>query len=243
MILPKYLDIVDMGNPDDPCCMFSFTEAFSGGFFICNEKYGSKVARVLTHNKQVQDYFAKHMVCDFIDERLFLKMHLDENREVKVIDSAIQDNDCKEWNDELYTEWKTKRESENIRIYTTPKHVQRKFVLSTTEKDLLNINLGSREYGYSEGSIVIVTHPNSSGESIMKALEKVSAVADFFKLPFIALQSLYVEQMLNIQKEAEKNNISISDIIKNISKEKGKQEDLSPELKFIKEKLYSQDLI
>lgn len=237
MILPKYLDIVDMSNPDDPCCMFSFTEAFSGGFFICNEKYGSKVARVLTHNRQVQDYFAKHMVCDFIDERLFLKMHLDENREVKVIDSAIQDNDCNEWNDELYTEWRAKRESENIRIYTTTKHVQRKFVLSTSEKDLLNINLGSREYGYSEGSFVIVTHPNSSGESIMKALEKVSAVADFFKLPFIALQSLYVEQMLNIQKEAEKNNVSISDIIRNISKEKGKQEDLSPELKFIKENL------
>ena len=236
-ILPKYLDIVDTSNPEDPCCMFSFTEAFAGGFFICNEKYGSKIARVLTHNKQVQDYFAKHMVCDFIDERLFHKMHLDESREITVIDSAIQDKDCKEWNDELYKEWRAKRESDNIRIFTTPKHVQRNFVLSTIEKDILNINLGSREYGYSEGSFVIVTHPNSSGESIMKALEKVSSVADFFKLPFIALQSLYVEQMLNIQKEAEKNNVTISDIIKNVSKEKGNQETLSPELKFIQENL------
>lgn len=236
-ILPKYLDTVDMSNPEDPCCMFSFTEAFTNGFFICNEKYGSKVARVLTYNKQVQDYFAKHMVCDFIDERLFHKMHLDENREVKVVDSATQDKDCKEWNDELYATWKSKRESENIRIYITPKHVQRNFVLATAEKDLLNINLGSREYGYSEGDFVIVTHPNSSDESIMKALEKVSSVADFFKLPFIALQSLYVEQMLNIQKEAEKNNVTISDIIKNVSKEKGNQETLSPELKFIQENL------
>ena len=236
-VLPRYLDSVDMSNPDMPCCMFTFAETFSGGFYICNEKYGNKVARVLTHNKQVQDYFARHMVCDFIDERLFHKMHLDENREINVIDSATQDRDCKEWNDELYTEWRAKRESENIRIYTTPKNVQRNFILSTREKDLLNISLGSREYGYSEGSFVIVTHPNSSGESIMKSLEKVSSVADFFKLPFIALQSLYVEQMLNIQKEAEKNDITISDIIKNISKEKGQQENLSPELKFIKDNL------
>jgi DNA gyrase/topoisomerase IV subunit A len=43
--------------------------------------------------------------------------------------------------------------------------------------------------------------------------------------------------MLNIQKEAEKNDITISDIIKNISKEKGQQENLSPELKFIKDNL------
>lgn len=236
-ILPQYLDIVDTSNPEDPCCMFSFTEAFAGGFFICNEKYGSKIARVLTHNKQVQDYFAKHMVCDFIDERLFHKMHLDESREITVIDSAIQDKDCKEWSDELYKEWRAKRESDNIRIFTTPKHVQRNFVLSTIEKDILNINLESREYGYAEGSFVIVTHPNSSGESIMKALEKVSSVADFFKLPFIALQSLYVEQMLNIQKEAEKNNVTISDIIKNVSKEKGNKETISPELKFIQENL------
>ena len=49
------------------------------------------------------------------------------------------------------------------------------------------------EYGYEAGECVVVQQPNKEGLSVMKTIAKHIGSMEFFKEPFIALQSLYID--------------------------------------------------
>ena len=62
------------------------------------------------------------------------------------------------------------------------------------------------EFGYEPGKKVIVQQPNKDGLSLMKTIAKHIGSMDFFQQPFIALQSLYVDQWELLQQGTNGDN-------------------------------------
>lgn len=243
-LLPRYLDYVEELQ-DMSECVFSFTDTLDGNtLYLSHDKYGTLIANAITKSIQVKEFFSNHIVCDYLDERLFNKLGLDERKEITVKDSSEIDSNCSEWDDNLYRKWKQKAESRGICIYTTPLYVHRNFVMSTPGEDLLTLRQEARDYGYSYAKYIIVTYPNNDNLSVMKSLERVSNNVEFFKMPFIALQSLYVEQVEELQKEAEKNNTSIEDVIRDVANRNSGKDGytLSPAMRKLSENMSEEEL-
>lgn len=68
------------------------------------------------------------------------------------------------------------------------------FNIMASNASIFADKLHDSEFGYEPGKRVVIQQPNKDGLSLMKAIAKHIASMDFFKEPFIALQSLYVEQ-------------------------------------------------
>ena len=68
------------------------------------------------------------------------------------------------------------------------------FNIMTSDASIFADKMHDSEYGYEPGKRVVIQQPNKEGLSLMKTIAKHIASMEFFKEPFIALQSLYVDQ-------------------------------------------------
>lgn len=144
----------------------------------------------------LKNFFRQHKVCGYTVNYLS-KQNLNDRTRYR-INTTAEKKDYEEWGAKVYTQWRNTEESEGVRIFLSEQPVN--IVLTVTDESSGQeaLKLSSRDdlYGFDkESKTVIIQHPNTEYPSEMKTLERVAKAEDFFKNPFISLQSIYVDMV------------------------------------------------
>lgn len=110
------------------------------------------------------------------------------------VQTSVDIQDFPEHDDPVYQLWKKSDESKGITIHTSEKPIMMNFNIMSSNASIFADKMHDSEFGYEPGKRVIVQQPNKDGLSLMKTIAKHISSMDFFQQPFIALQSLYVDQ-------------------------------------------------
>ena len=115
-----------------------------------------------------------------------------------LIRTTAEKKDYPEWSSKVYNQWKETDESNGVRVFISGDPVS--IMLSVTDEatgdHVLDLTSRNDLFGYDiEGKTVVIQHPNPEGISEMKTLERAAKAVDFFKNPFISLQSIYVDMV------------------------------------------------
>ena len=116
------------------------------------------------------------------------------------INTTAEKKEYQEWGAKVYTQWRTTDESEGVRIFISEQPVN--IVITVTDESSGNeaLKISSRNdlFGFDkDAKTVVIQHPNAEELTEMKTLERVAKAQDFFKNPFISLQSIYVDMVEN----------------------------------------------
>ena len=84
-------------------------------------------------------------------------------------------------------------ESKGISIHVSEEPIVMNFSILAANASIFADKMRDSEYGYEAGECVVVQQPNKEGLSVMKTIAKHIGSMEFFKEPFIALQSLYID--------------------------------------------------
>ncbi len=106
--------------------------------------------------------------------------------------NTVENTAFPEHDDAVYREWKQSEESKGISIHTSDRPIAMNFAIMSGKQSVYTDKNSESEFGYDDKR-VIIRIPNKEGLSLMKAIAKYITSMNFFKEPFIALQSLYVD--------------------------------------------------
>lgn len=109
------------------------------------------------------------------------------------IRTAADTKDFPEYSDPVYDMWKELPESKGISIHVSEEPIVMNFNILAANASIFADKMRDSEYGYEAGECVVVQQPNKEGLSVMKTIAKHIGSMEFFKEPFIALQSLYID--------------------------------------------------
>ena len=115
-----------------------------------------------------------------------------------VIRTTAEKKEYEEWNTNAYAQWKDSDESGGVRIFLSqaPVGIILSVINESTGEQTVKIASKSDLFGYdADEKKVIIQHPNQEGLTEMKTLERVAKATQFFKDPFIALQSIFVDMV------------------------------------------------
>lgn len=155
----------------------------------------------------------------------FLTRHRFDRKRVITTEKAANDSsNYVEWDDSIYLEWK---KSTKCRILLCPDKISSSFKVSTKYDVLYTEPRDMSDYGYIYKQCVIIRYPNQRGKSVMKHLELAVADNDleWFVQSFVTLQSMFLDQLEQLQYLAKSQGTSIESVISssaNTDKSKGK---------------------
>ncbi|MBQ9888373.1 MAG: hypothetical protein IJM41_03920, partial [Bacteroidales bacterium] len=144
----------------------------------------------------LKNFFRQHKVCGYTVNYLS-KQNLNDRTRYR-INTTAEKKDYEEWGAKVYTQWRNTEESEGVRIFLSEQPVNIALTVTDESSGQEALKLSSRDdlYGFDkESKTVIIQHPNAEYSSEMKTLERVAKAEDFFKNPFISLQSIYVDMV------------------------------------------------
>lgn len=161
-------------------------------------------------------------------EKLFIPMKGDLMRKHSLANNTIlslkyessRESSWSEWDDGTYNKWLLMEESEGIRIFISSKPITSLFRFMDGKDSLLDLPITEgATYGYTineKGKLTEVTvmFPNNADNNVFKALEN-NAVSNIpeFQAPFIALQGLKLEELMDV------DNPDIIQLISKLSEE------------------------
>ena len=172
-------------------------------------------ARQIEGKPALKNFFRQNQVIGYTVNYL-TRQELNNETRLKISTSAEKKN-CQEWSSKVYNQWKGTDDCEGVQIYISesPVSIILSVVDEATGEHTLDISSHNDLYGWErEGKMVLIQHPNPENLSEMKTLERAAKAADFFKNPFIALQSIYVDMVEqgidpNVLTEDEKKAVEI----------------------------------
>ncbi len=148
-----------------------------------------------------------YRVTDWLDNH-DIKIH---KRTWSVFNSAEAKRDYTEWDDPVYLTWK---DQEHITIYTSASAIGTNFQIRCNKKVVYSEQINEEEYGYdNQQKFVVVHYPNKDQKKVRPLLAEASKHADFFKIPYILLQQMFLEQLEALQDIAEKEGVDIQSVI------------------------------
>ena len=137
------------------------------------------------------------------------------------ISSIVDEKDYDEWDDSVYKRWKNTAESKGIIIKLSKKPVEVNLAILSGEEKLYQEKSKNSDFGYIWDKLVVIKYQQEQDKSVVKKLSSTAAEIDFFRQPFIHLQSMYIDELENVsaQKIAEaeaaiaaaENGIQIAD--------------------------------
>lgn len=113
--------------------------------------------------------------------------------------NTVESTDFPEHDDVVYRKWKEMEESKGIKIFTSDRPIAMNFSIMSGQESVYTDKISDSEFGYEVDKRVIIHIPNKEGLTLMKAIAKYIASMNFFKEPFIVLQSLYVDEWEHLQ--------------------------------------------
>ena len=187
--------VVPLEQPYDiPKPIFMLERYQEGASFLSWYSWaGTQFQERLNGSPKLAKFIKDNIVYIYGDKEILFNHGFKKNPRWSV-QTSVDIKDFPEHDDPVYQIWKKSEESKGITIHTSNKPIIMNFNIMASNASIFADKLHDSEFGYEPGKRVVIQQPNKEGLSLMKTIAKHIASMDFFKEPFIALQSLYVEQ-------------------------------------------------
>ena len=187
--------VVPLEQPYDiPKPIFMLERYQEGASFLSWYSWaGTQFQERLNGSPKLAKFIKDNIVYIYGDKEILFNHGFKKNPRWSV-QTSVDIKDFPEHDDPVYQIWKKSEESKDITIHTSNKPIIMNFNIMASNASIFADKLHDSEFGYEPGKRVVIQQPNKEGLSLMKTIAKHIASMDFFKEPFIALQSLYVEQ-------------------------------------------------
>ena len=186
---------------ETPKPIFTLERYQNGGSFLSWYSWaGSQFQERLNGSKKLAKFIKDNIVYIYGDKELLFNHGFKKNPRW-TIQTSVDINDFPEHNDPVYQIWKKSEDSKGITIHTSEKPIMMNFNIMSSNASIFADKMQDSEYGFEPGKRVIVQQPNKDNLSLMKTIAKHIGSMDFFQQPFIALQSLYVDQWELLQQD------------------------------------------
>lgn len=188
-------DVAPVENEfETPKPLFTLERYQEGGSFLSLYSWaGSQFQERLNGSKKLAKFIKDNIVYIYGDKELLFNHGFKKNPRWNV-QTSVDIKDFPEHDDPVYQIWKKSDESKGITIHTSEKPIMMNFNIMSSNASIFADKMHDSEFGYEPGKRVVVQQPNKDGLSLMKTIAKHIGSMDFFQQPFIALQSLYVDQ-------------------------------------------------
>ena len=204
-------------NEESVLPIFELSVYNENSCFLSSYSWTPLFKSLFKNDKRVQDFFKNNTVYTYNQTELLVKHKLNHSPKLELSLKA-KDDEYEEMKSPVYEKWKNSPGSRGIVIKTIRNSIGMRFTMLKNKEQVFAIDTDKREFGYVLEKAVIVQYPNKDSISILKMIEKHIDDLEFFKAPFIALQGLFVEQLEQIQLEAEKQGSDIQTLITTLSK-------------------------
>lgn len=179
---------------ETPKPLFTLERYQDGGSFLSWYSWaGSQFQDRLNGSKKLAKFIKDNVVYIYGDNELLFNHGFKKNPRWNV-QTAVDIKDFPEHDDPVYRIWKKSEESKGITIHISEKPIMINFNIMSSNASIFADKMHDSEFGYEPGKRVVIQQPNKDGLSLMKTIAKYIGSMEFFKEPFIALQSLYVDQ-------------------------------------------------
>lgn len=179
---------------ETPKPLFTLERYQDGGSFLSWYSWaGSQFQDRLNGSKKLAKFIKDNVVYIYGDNELLFNHGFKKNPRWNV-QTAVDIKDFPEHDDPVYRIWKKSEESKGITIHISDKPIMINFNIMSSNASIFADKMHDSEFGYEPGKRVVIQQPNKDGLSLMKTIAKYIGSMEFFKEPFIALQSLYVDQ-------------------------------------------------
>lgn len=179
---------------ETPKPLFTLERYQDGGSFLSWYSWaGSQFQDRLNGSKKLAKFIKDNVVYIYGDNELLFNHGFKKNPRWNV-QTAVDIKDFPEHDDPGYRIWKKSEESKGITIHISDKPIMINFNIMSSNASIFADKMHDSEFGYEPGKRVVIQQPNKDGLSLMKTIAKYIGSMEFFKEPFIALQSLYVDQ-------------------------------------------------
>lgn len=179
---------------ETPKPLFTLERYQDGGSFLSWYSWaGSQFQERLNGSKKLAKFIKDNVVYIYGDNELLFNHGFKKNPRWNV-QTAVDIKDFPEHDDPVYRIWKQSEESNGITIHISDKPIMINFNIMSSNASIFADKMHDSEFGYEPGKRVVIQQPNKDGLSLMKTIAKYIGSMEFFKEPFIALQSLYVDQ-------------------------------------------------
>jgi len=176
-----------------PKPLFSLERCKDSCSFLSVYSWSSQFEERLYKSQKLARFITDNIVYVYEDKELLFN-HGFKNKPRWIVQTSVDTKEYPEHTDSVYEIWKTMPESKGITIHTSDKPIVMSFNIMASNSSVFSDKMRDSEYGYEAGKRVVVQHPNREGLTLMKTIAKHISGMDFFKEPFIALQSLYVDR-------------------------------------------------
>ncbi|MBP3516979.1 MAG: hypothetical protein J6K31_00930 [Parabacteroides sp.] len=189
-----------------PKPIFMLERYQDGGSFLSWYAWaGSQFQERLNGSKKLAKFIKDSIVYLYGDKELLFNHGFKKNPRWN-LQTSVDIKDFPEHDDPVYQLWKKSDESKGITIHTSERPIMMKFNIMSSNTSIFADKMHDSEFGYEPGKRVIVQQPNKDGLSLMRTIAKHISSMDFFQQPFIALQSLYVDQWELLQQGTNGDN-------------------------------------
>ena len=180
---------------DLPMPTFELTRYQNGNPFLSWLSWnGSQFQEQLHNSRKLAEYIRSKVIYAFGDMDLLYRHRWEHCHKLNVQTSA-ETKDYPEHDDPVYRQWKKSADHNGITIHTSKQPVVMNFYIKERGKIVFTEKIHDSVFGYETDKYVIVQQPNRERLGVMKTIARHIESMDFFKVPFIALQSLYVDRL------------------------------------------------
>ena len=167
--------------------------------FLSIYSWANQFEDQLEKSKKLADYIKKNVVYVYGENDLLFNHGL-KNKPRWTIRTTVEDKEFPEYSDPIYEMWKKLHESNGITIHISEKPIVMNFMVLAAKSNVYKEKMNDSEYGYYEDAKrVVIQQPNKDGLSVVKTIAKHIGSMNFLKEPFIALQSLYIDNYEMLQ--------------------------------------------
>lgn len=189
--------------------IFTLERFQDGGAFLSYYSWaGEQFLSRLSKSRKLSNFIKDNIVYYFKGNDVLLN-HGYKKESKWIVQTSVDVQDFPEYDDPVYRKWKGMKESQGITIHTSQDAIAMNFNIVTANVSIFTDKMKDSEFGYEPGKRIVIQQPNKEGLSLMKTIAKHIANMEFFKEPFIFLQSLYVDEWELSQQE---NNSKAGDV-------------------------------
>lgn len=184
--------------------LFCFAPCSKGCAFLSSFEITTSILDKLRESYSLRNFIKSNNVYIFSSENELWTRGLMPSPIWK-ISSIVDEKGYNEWDDLVYNKWKSTEESKGIVIKLSNKPVEVNLAIQSGEEKLFQEKSKNSDFGYIWDKLVVVKYQPNVDTTIIKKLSSAAAEIDFFKQPFIHLQSMYIDELENVsaQKIAE----------------------------------------
>ena len=211
---------IDNSSDGQKMPLFTFAPCAKSSAFLSSFDITPSIIDKLRDSNSLRNFIKSHNVFLFNSENELWTRGLMPSPIWK-ISSIVDEKDYDEWDDSVYKRWKNTAESKGIIIKLSKKPVEVNLAILSGEEKLYQEKSKNSDFGYIWDKLVVIKYQQEQDKSVVKKLSSTAAEIDFFRQPFIHLQSMYIDELENVsaQKIAEaeaaiaaaENGIQIAD--------------------------------